>query len=90
MSVSKLLTRGRIISSHLKDLNEFSPRGHDVPAGTGVSDVPAILEELRRQGFNGNISIEYEYNMQNSMPEVAQSIGFVRGYGQAKRWGGSE
>jgi sugar phosphate isomerase/epimerase len=78
--------QGRIISSHLKDLNEFSPRGHDVPAGTGVSDIPGILEELRRQGFTGNISIEYEYHMENSMPEVAQSIGFVRGYGQAKRW----
>ena len=80
------LLRGRIISSHLKDLNEFSPRGHDVPAGTGVSDIPAILEELHRQGFSGNLAIEYEYNMANSMPEVAQSIGFVRGYGQARRW----
>jgi sugar phosphate isomerase/epimerase len=80
------ILRGRIISSHLKDLNEFSPRGHDVPAGTGVSDIPGILEELRRQRFTGNISIEYEHNMENSMPEVAQSIGFVRGYGLAKRW----
>jgi sugar phosphate isomerase/epimerase len=80
------ILRGRIISSHLKDLNEFSDRGHDVPAGTGVSDIPAILEELRRQSFSGNISIEYEYNMQNSMPEVAQTIGFLHGYGQAKGW----
>lgn len=80
------ILRGRIISSHLKDLNEFTPRGHDVPAGTGVSDVPAILEELRKQGFDGNISIEYEYNMANSMPEVAQSIGFLRGFCLAKKW----
>jgi sugar phosphate isomerase/epimerase len=80
------ILRGRIVSSHLKDLNEFSPRGHDVPAGTGVSDVPAILEELRKQGFDGNISIEYEHNMANSMPEVAQSIGFLRGYCLAKKW----
>ncbi len=80
------ILHGRIISSHLKDLNEFSPNGHDVPAGTGVSDIPAILEELRKQGFEGNISIEYEYHMENSLPEVAQSIGFVHGYGQAKKW----
>jgi sugar phosphate isomerase/epimerase len=80
------ILRGRIISSHLKDVNEFSRRGHDVPAGTGVSDIPGILEELRRQSFSGNISIEYEHNMLNSMPEVAQSIGFVAGYGRAKRW----
>jgi sugar phosphate isomerase/epimerase len=80
------ILQGRIISSHLKDLNEFSPGGHDVPAGTGVSDIPAILEELHRQAFTGDLAIEYEYNMQNSMPEVAQSIGYVRGYGQARRW----
>jgi sugar phosphate isomerase/epimerase len=80
------ILKGHVISSHLKDLNVFEPGGHDVPAGTGVSDVPAILEELHAQGFSGNISIEYEHNMENSMPEVAQSIGFVRGYGQAKKW----
>jgi sugar phosphate isomerase/epimerase len=80
------ILRGRVISSHLKDLNEFSPRGHDVPFGTGVSDIPGILEELRRQNFSGNISIEYEHNTLSSMPEVAQCIGFVQGYGRAKRW----
>jgi sugar phosphate isomerase/epimerase len=80
------ILRGRIISSHLKDLNELSPRGHDVPAGTGVSDIPGILDELHRQDVPGDVAIEYEYHMENSMPEVAQSIGFVRGYGQARRW----
>lgn len=71
----------RIISSHLKDLNEKSPDAHDVPYGTGVSDIPAILHELKRQHFAGNISIEYEYNWTTSVPEVAQCVGFVRGYG---------
>ncbi len=80
------ILHGRIISSHLKDLNEFSPGGHDVPYGTGVSSVPAILEELRRQGFDGNISVEYEYHEDNSLPEVSQCIGFVRGYGEARKW----
>jgi sugar phosphate isomerase/epimerase len=71
---------GRIVSSHLKDLSEFSRKGHDVPFGTGVSDIPAVLEELKRQNFQGNISIEYEHNWDHSVPEIAQSIGFVRGY----------
>ena len=80
------ILKGRIISSHLKDLNQMGPGGHDLPFGTGVSDVPGILEELRTQGFTGNISIEYEHNWENSVPEVAQCIGFVRGYGEAKKW----
>ncbi len=78
--------KGRIISSHLKDLNEMGGRAHDVPYGTGVSDLPALLNEFKAQGFAGNISIEYEYHWETSTPEVAQCIGFVRGYGTAKGW----
>jgi sugar phosphate isomerase/epimerase len=80
------ILKGRIISSHLKDLNEMGLKAHDVPYGTGVSDVPAILQELKDQGFTGNISIEYENHWETSVPEVAQCIGFVRGYGTAKGW----
>jgi sugar phosphate isomerase/epimerase len=80
------ILKGRIISSHLKDLNEMGMGAHDVPYGTGVSDVPTLLNELREQGFAGNISIEYEYHWDNSTPEVGQCIGFVRGYGAAKNW----
>ena len=75
------ILKGRIISSHLKDLNEFGKHeAHDLPYGTGVSDVPAILDELKRQHFEGNISVEYEYKWEDSVPDVAQCVGFVRGY----------
>jgi sugar phosphate isomerase/epimerase len=80
------ILKGRIMSVHLKDLNEKSPDAHDVPDGTGVSDIPGILKELKRQHFAGNVSIEYEYDWTTSVPEVAQCIGFVRGYGQARHW----
>jgi sugar phosphate isomerase/epimerase len=78
--------KGRIVCSHLKDLNEMGPAAHDVPYGTGVADIPGILEELKAQGFAGNLSIEYEYHWENSSPEVGQCIGFVRGYGTARKW----
>ncbi|HUC85697.1 MAG TPA: sugar phosphate isomerase/epimerase [Candidatus Acidoferrales bacterium] len=80
------ILKGRIMSSHLKDLNEKAADAHDVPYGTGVSDIPAILQELRRQHFAGNISIEYEYDWTTSLPEVSQCVGFVRGYGAAEDW----
>lgn len=72
--------KGRIVDSHLKDLHEFSAGGHDVPYGTGKSDVPAILDEFKRQGFNGPIEIEYEYKQENNLPEVTQCVSFVRNY----------
>jgi len=76
---------GRVMSSHLKDIHEFGPGGHDVPYGTGTSDIPGILKEFRRQNLAGNISIEYEYNLDHSVPEIAQCIGFVRGFAAAKQ-----
>lgn len=72
---------GHVISVHLHDMNEMSPDAHDVPAGTGVSDIAGILDELKRQHFAGNVSIEYEYNWKNSVTDVAQCIGFVRARG---------
>jgi len=80
------ILKGRIVCSHLKDLDRMAREAHDVPYGTGVSDIPAILDELKSQGFEGSLSIEYEYDWENSLPEVAQCIGFVRGYGAAKHW----
>jgi len=80
------ILKGRIVCSHLKDLDRMGLGAHDVPYGTGVSDIPAILDELKAQGFQGSLSIEYEYHWDNSLPEVAQCIGFVRGYGAARNW----
>ncbi|MBD0295512.1 MAG: sugar phosphate isomerase/epimerase [Flavisolibacter sp.] len=51
---------------------------HDVPWGTGISNIKAVLEELKRQGFKGPIFAEYEYNWMNNAPEIAQSMKYVR------------
>lgn len=77
------ILKGRIISSHLKDLNEFGKENaHDVPYGQGVSTVKEVLDELKAQGFQGNLSIEYEHNWDNSVPEVTACIDFVKAYGK--------
>jgi len=65
---------GRIISIHFKDLNKKTREAHDVPWGTGICDVQAMLQELKNQKFKGVFSIEYEHNWDNNVPEIAQSI----------------
>jgi sugar phosphate isomerase/epimerase len=65
---------GRIISLHFKDLNAKDRQAHDVPWGTGVCNVPAVLQELKDQGFKGVFSIEYEHNWDNNVPEIAESL----------------
>lgn len=71
------LFQGRITSLHFKDLNEFGiKKAHDVPWGVGVCNIPGVMHELKKQGFKGVFSIEYEYNWENSMPDVAESIAY--------------
>lgn len=65
---------GRIVSFHFKDLNKKGKGAHDVPWGTGVANVPAMLAEIKRQGFQGPMSIEYEHNWLNSSTEIAQCV----------------
>ena len=54
------------------------PGPHDVPWGTGISNIKGVLEELKRQGFKGPIFAEYEYNWMNNAPEIAQSMEYVK------------
>jgi sugar phosphate isomerase/epimerase len=51
---------GRVEHSHFKDLNVLHPDGHDVVWGTGKGDPKAVLAELKRQGYKGYMSIEFE------------------------------
>lgn len=74
------ILKGRVVSSHLKDLNVFEPGGHDVPYGMGVSDVRGILEAYQKMGMTGPVSVEYEHNWGKSLPEVAQCVGFMRAF----------
>lgn len=78
------LLEGRIISMHFTDVNQWGAEGRDTPAGTGVTDLPAVLEELKRQNFGGNISIEYENNWYHNVTDVAQFMGFVRGWAETR------
>jgi sugar phosphate isomerase/epimerase len=65
---------GRIISFHLKDLNEFGRGAHDVPWGTGRGDIKGVLTEVKRQGIKPVFSMEYEYRF--TMPELAQCVAY--------------
>lgn len=67
---------GRVLSFHFKDLNEKSKDAHDVPWGQGVCKVDEVLEEMKRQGFSGMFSVEYEHNWDNNVPEVQESVNY--------------
>jgi len=65
---------GRVIALHFKDLDQASLSGHDLPWGTGVSNAKGMLAELKRQKFKGAICVEYEFNWEDSVPDIAKSV----------------
>jgi sugar phosphate isomerase/epimerase len=69
---------GHIISLHFKDTNKIGKGARDVPFGTGQADVKGMLAELKRQGFKGLFSLEYESGASGDqlIGELKQSIAF--------------
>ena len=70
---------GRIVSLHFKDIapkQAGEAEQHDVIWGTGILNVKEMLKELKRQQFKGVFSIEYEYNWENSVPDIKQCIDY--------------
>jgi sugar phosphate isomerase/epimerase len=67
--------KGRIVSFHIKDLNE---QKRDVPLGQGVCKIGDILKECAAQQVNAPFSIEYESDWDNNQPFVAEGVRFFR------------
>jgi sugar phosphate isomerase/epimerase len=70
--------QGRLVAMHFKDI---APQGEeqsleDVIWGTGILNVKAMMEELKRQNFKGYFTIEYEANWENNLPEIKESIDY--------------
>jgi len=60
----------RVLHLHFKDLNVRDAKAYDVPWGAGASDAAGQLRELKRQGFHGIVSAEYEHDT----PELASNV----------------
>ena len=70
----------------MKEKTDYGDRGTDgtsttqIPFGGGVGEIGRCLDEFKKQGFEGNISVEYEYNWDHSVPEIKECITFVRNH----------
>lgn len=71
------ILEGRIISCHFKDKEKMGD-SKVVRAGEGVVNSKACLEELKRQGFDGHISIEHENEWMDNVPSVRHNIDFIK------------
>jgi sugar phosphate isomerase/epimerase len=71
------ILEGRIISVHFKD-KEKDGNAPVVTVGTGVVNVAACLEELKRQNFDGHLSVEHENHWNDNVSHVKAAIDFVK------------
>lgn len=64
---------GKIVSFHIKDLNEGK---RDVPLGQGVCKIEEVMREVATQKMRGPFSIEYEADWDNNVGFVTEGIKF--------------
>ncbi len=64
---------------HIKDVTEPSKKGVAKEMGRGGMDIPAIIKSLKKIGYKGVISIEYEGSPNDPHPAVAETVGYLRG-----------
>ena len=65
---------GRILSFHVKDMNEATLKADEVPWGTGVSNIKRVLTEVHRQRLKAVFTIEYEHTWEQSLPDIARCV----------------
>ena len=73
------LLGSRLLSLHVKDLNEAGPDGHDVWWGTGQGDLAAVFREVHRAGVRPTLfAIEYEHHWEDNRQDIAECARFFR------------
>ena len=71
--------RDRLYGLHVKDF-VFDRAGnpHDVVIGTGNLDLDGLVKLLVRTGWAGNLTIEYEGDVDNPVPALTQCVQALR------------
>lgn len=69
----------RLLDVHIKDVSSADAKGSTVEIGRGVIDIPKLLRTLAKLKYTGTLHFEHEKDQKDSLPGVAESVGYVRG-----------
>lgn len=69
----------RIFDLHIKDVTAAKAEGKAIEVGRGAIDFPALIDALRKIQYKGVCSIEFEKDMKDALPGIAESAGYLRG-----------
>lgn len=68
----------RIFDMHIKDVTDSTKAGHAIELGRGKIDFVALFNAMRKVGYSGMCSLEYEKDMDNPFMGIAESFGYLK------------
>lgn len=71
--------KDKIFDLHIKDVTVGSKDGKATEIGRGVIDFAGLIKSLEKIKYQGICAIEYEKDMSDPLPGIAESAGFFRG-----------
>jgi sugar phosphate isomerase/epimerase len=63
----------------MKDLANLKERDSQVPVGDGRIPIPEIFKQLKKVGYQGICSLEYEIFADDPMPGMQKSFAYMKG-----------
>jgi len=64
---------------HMKDLDSVKPEGKAIEVGRGALDIRGMFQAILDVGYQHTVSFEYEKDLNDPMPGLSESVGYVRG-----------
>lgn len=78
------MLKGRILSFHLKDIAKRNdPDSRNTVFGEGEGEFPRVLQELKRLGYRGLTTIDFEHDTPALQEDMARNVAYMEE--QAKR-----
>ncbi len=71
--------KSRLFDLHIKDVTAASKDGKAIEIGRGTIDFEAVTNALYKINYPGVCSIEFEKDMTDPLPGIAESAGYFRG-----------
>jgi len=71
--------KDRLFDLHIKDVTTATNDGQAIEIGRGVIDFPALVKALNKINYPGYCSIEFEKDMKDPLPGIAESVGYFNG-----------
>jgi inosose dehydratase len=78
-SKAVLAYKNRIFDLHIKDISVAAKDGKAIEIGRGVIDFKKLVGALDKINYQGVCSIEFEKDMSDPLPGIAESAGYFRG-----------